>query len=78
WSTLAKSLPGRTDDEIKNYWYSHLKKRTKGDEEEKCSSWQSEATQNENIFESEAESNSIDDMMLGSSPPSSPSLSFYI
>ncbi|KAK6917431.1 SANT/Myb domain, partial [Dillenia turbinata] len=27
WSKIASYLPGRTDNEIKNYWHSYLKKR---------------------------------------------------
>ncbi|KAJ8761684.1 hypothetical protein K2173_004460 [Erythroxylum novogranatense] len=29
WSTIASKLPGRTDNEIKNFWHTHLSKRLK-------------------------------------------------
>ncbi|XP_022777377.1 transcription factor MYB13-like [Durio zibethinus] len=29
WSVIASRLPGRTDNEIKNYWHTHLSKRLK-------------------------------------------------
>lgn len=32
WSRIARSLPGRTDNEIKNYWRTHIRKKIQAQE----------------------------------------------
>ncbi|XP_077252672.1 transcription factor MYB27-like [Tasmannia lanceolata] len=34
WSKIARKLPGRTDNEIKNYWRTHLRKKAQIREQE--------------------------------------------
>lgn len=35
WSAIAARLPGRTDNEIKNVWHTHLKKKLKDSQDSK-------------------------------------------
>lgn len=38
WSKIARQLPGRTDNEIKNYWRTRIQKKVKDGESVDCSS----------------------------------------
>lgn len=33
WSLIAKRLPGRSDNDVKNHWHAHLKKRVRMDQQ---------------------------------------------
>lgn len=48
WSRIAACLPGRTDNEIKNVWNTHLKKRLRFQEEERSTVKVTEDSQSTN------------------------------
>ncbi|XP_071905879.1 uncharacterized protein [Coffea arabica] len=47
WSAIAAKLPGRTDNDIKNHWHTHLKKRNKQTQLRERSQNRDDADQNE-------------------------------
>lgn len=49
WSLIAENLPGRTDNEVKNYWHSNLRKFLKSKVADQCT--ESERTTTETTSE---------------------------
>ncbi|XP_057462577.1 transcription factor MYB27-like [Actinidia eriantha] len=75
WSKIAQRLPGRTDNEIKNYWRSHLRKKAQVEEQGYCESLRNNAKQDLlvpkcdtiSLSSSDGDSKSDGDTSLGSS-----------
>ncbi|KAL1558068.1 transcription factor MYB59-like isoform X1 [Salvia divinorum] len=72
WSRIARRLPGRTDNEIKNYWRTHMRK--KAQERKKNKKVSSSSSSSSSISSSSSFSNSSSPSAPSSPRPGVPAL----
>ncbi|KAL5994637.1 hypothetical protein ACLOJK_024690 [Asimina triloba] len=68
WSKIARHLPGRTDNEIKNYWRTHLRKKSqegKMPRETECMGQSHSTQENQRLLNNTTESSSEDRQSIG-------------
>ncbi|XP_010533288.1 PREDICTED: myb-related protein Myb4 [Tarenaya hassleriana] len=75
WSAIAAKLPGRTDNEIKNVWHTHLKKRLKDYQPTKPRSENRKISKSKSKSKSKSESKNA--RILGPEPANSPNPPYY-
>ncbi|KAJ0588421.1 putative transcription factor MYB-HB-like family [Helianthus annuus] len=61
WSKIARKLPGRTDNEIKNYWRTHMRKKA---QEKKRALSSSPSVSDSSIYSSITSNPTVDSMPM--------------
>ncbi|KAL2899082.1 Transcription factor MYB59 [Bienertia sinuspersici] len=59
WSRIARRLPGRTDNEIKNYWRTHMRKKAQEKKQEASPSSSSTTTTTTSNFSSSSNNRAV-------------------
>ncbi|GMH27977.1 hypothetical protein Nepgr_029820 [Nepenthes gracilis] len=72
WSIIAANLPGRTDNEIKNVWHTHLKKRIRQRQDDAAAPATEKPTEVSKINEEESRSKPEFESFVSDQPVNSP------